>query len=194
MTKQPNQPVLLIIRGIPGSGKSYFAHHLYNAIGAQDAILLDPDTTDYDGLAYKRHVEEQNKEGVDPKLHAYRFLRAQAYEGIKNSQIIIWNQPFSNLEILQKVTARLEEYATDNAKHLTIILVEVAIEPAVAKQRVIKRVKEGGHGPSENTFNRFVNDYATAASLGYVVIPINGLESSSQSVSIVVQRITAIRT
>ncbi len=194
MTKQSNQPVLLIIRGIPGSGKSYFARHLYEVIGASDAILLDPDTTDYNSLAYKQHVEDQNKEGVDPKLHAYRFLRAKAYEGINNSQIIIWNQPFSNLEILQKVTARLEEYATDNAKKLTIILIEVAIKPEVAKQRVIKRIQDGGHGPSEATFNRFANNYSTASSLGYKIIPINGLDSPAQTVPNVVQLITTIRT
>ena len=187
-----NQPIVLLIRGIPGSGKSYFAQHLYEAIGANTAMLLDPDTTDYTSAAYMRHVQEQKNEGVDPKLHPYRYLRTQAYDGIAHGKIVIWNQPFSNLEILQKVAARLQEYAISKSKKLTICMVEVAIDPTIAKERVMLRKNNGGHGPSDDTFQRFVRDYSTAAPLGYKIIPINGLEDPQVTVPIVMQHIGAI--
>ena len=60
--------------------------------------MLDPDATDYDSDEYKEHVKRQLADKVDPKLHPYRFLREQAYQGIKSKSIIIWNQPFTKSE------------------------------------------------------------------------------------------------
>lgn len=192
MNKPLPQPILLLIRGIPGSGKSYFAQHLYAALGSNTAILLDPDTTDYSSDAYLRHVQEQQDEGIDPKLYPYRFLRSQAYDGIAHDKIIIWNQPFSNLEILQKVTDRLQEYAVSKSKQLTIHMVEVTIDPTIAQERVKQRVNNGGHGPSEDTFQRFVREYSTAVPLGYNIIPINGLDEPEVTVPVVMHYISSI--
>lgn len=93
--------ILLLIRGLPGSGKSYVANVLKEELGNQ-IVLLDPDATDYTSAKYKEFSKLKTAEGVDEKFHPYRFLREQAYRAIDNDQIIAWNQAFTNLDGLQK--------------------------------------------------------------------------------------------
>jgi predicted ABC-type ATPase len=182
-------PLLLIIRGLPGSGKTYIAETLVKEFDSQTVVSLDPDTIDYESDAFKKHVEEQISEGVEPALHDYRFLRAKAYKAIEDHKIIVWNQPFTNLEILKKVTTRLEEHAMEHGTHLIIVMVEVAIAPSVAKKRIAERKAQGGHGPDEERFERFVQEYATAAPLGYSIIHVDGTDNVEDSVNEIVNNL-----
>lgn len=173
--KLKNKSVLVLVRGLPGSGKSYFAEKLYKALIEENpTISLDPDQTDYESLEYKQHVTQQTKNGVDPKLHPYRFLRAKAYRAIREYKIAIWNQPFTNIEIFQKITARMHEHAQEQNVELSIIVVEVNIDPKIALKRIEERKKRGGHGPSQSVFSRFVADYESVSNLGYETIKLDG--------------------
>lgn len=182
MQRTRDYPTLILVRGLPGSGKTHLARELQKTLAGEDIVMLDPDTTNYDSKAYAEHVKAQTAEGVDPKLHAYRFLRAQAYEGIAAHKIIMWNQPFTNLEIFNKMVARLETHAEEHGTHLPILVVEVEIDHATAKERITKRKAAGGHGPSDNTFARFTNDYFSFADHGYTTVSINGQDDLSVSV------------
>ena len=86
--QQPTNPILIIVRGIPGSGKSYVAAALCHALGEDRVVLLDPDTTDYTSEVYQRHIAAQLAEGVDPTLHAYRYLRAQEVIKVNEQRIV----------------------------------------------------------------------------------------------------------
>lgn len=179
-------PVVIIVRGLPGSGKSYLAKELQKSIETP-VVMLDPDATDYDSPEYKEHVRQQEAEGVDPKLHAYRFLRAQAYAGIAARKVVVWNQPFTNLEIFNKMTARLHDQAKEHNTHLQILVVEVEIDPDTAKERIKARKQAGGHGPSDETFARFTRDYKSFAKDGYTTVTADGADSPAHSVSLVMQ-------
>ncbi len=185
-------PIIVLIRGLPGSGKSYLAAKLVEALGKDVTIMLDPDAIDYESQEYKDHVAAQIAEGVDPALHAYRFSRGKAYQGIADHKIVMWNQPFTNLEIFNKMVDRFKEHAEECHVTLPILVVEVNIAPEIAKQRVEERKKQGGHGPSENTFSRFVNDYTTFANDGYNVVEIEGDGDITAAVETIVQRIVAL--
>lgn len=190
--KSPNQTASLIfIRGLPGSGKSYFAKRLARRLGDQ-AVLLDPDKVDQTSDDYKQHVKSQIAEGVDPKLHLYRYSRAQAFEAIKAGKIVLWNQPFSNTEIFNKVTDRFRSYATENNIELSVFIVEVNTDPEVAKTRVEARKARGGHGPSESTFARFMHDFTSFRGQGYPVITIDGEAPAGQSVNKILSELAMI--
>jgi len=175
-------PVIILIRGLPGSGKSYIAKALLGELGNKTVVMLDPDTTDYKSEDYISHTKTLRLEGVDEALHVYRFLRAKAYKGIADKKIIIWNQPFTNLEIFNKMVTNLNIQANVNQTILPLLVVEVEIENCVAKERVKSRKQSGGHGPSDNTFNRFTNDYRTFAEEGYNTVTVQGEEDVSRSV------------
>jgi len=185
--EESNHPTLIVVRGMPGSGKSYLASELQKTLGSDKVVMLDPDATDYESEAYKEHVKAQIAEGVDPKLHAYRFLRAQAYDGIAARKVVIWNQPFTNLEIFNKMVDRLRTHASEHHTHLPILVVEVEIDPEVAKERVLERKRQGGHGPSDNTLAQRINDYKSFADEGYETVTVHGEDDVSSSVSSVVQ-------
>lgn len=181
-----NHPTLVIIRGLPGSGKSHLTKPLQEAIEAligKNVVVLDPDATDYESPAYKAHTQKLTDEGVDPKLHAYRFLRSQAYAGIETNKVILWNQPFTNLEIFHKMISGLRAYAVDHNTELSLLVVEVEIDPARAKQRVDERIQAGGHGPSDDTFARFTSDYESFAPHGYDTVTVNGEEDVATTIS-----------
>lgn len=176
------RPKIILIRGLPGSGKTHVARALQKALGANDVVLLDPDAIDFESSVYKEHVQAATAEGVDPKLHAYRFLRAQAYRGIAERKTIIWNQPFTNLEIFNKMVTNLRLEASKNNTEINLIVVEVAVDPEIAKRRVMDRKKRGGHGPSDATFERFIADYSSFAPHGYKTVAVQGDVNVTESV------------
>jgi thymidylate kinase len=178
-------PILIFIRGLPGSGKTYLAMELQKAIGEDEVVMLDPDATDYKSREYLEHVQAQTAEGVDPALHPYRFLRAQAYQGIADHKVIMWNQPFTNLEIFNKMIDRLRTHAAEHKTELPILVVEVEVDPATAKERVVRRKQAGGHGPSDATFARRVGDYTSLAAHGYNVVVVHGEDDVAASVATV---------
>lgn len=180
-------PVLILVRGLPGSGKTYLTKELQTTIGEESVVMLDPDATDYLSQEYVAHTKALMAEGVDPELHAYRFLRSQAYAGIAARKIIIWNQPFTSLEIFNKMVGRLLDKASEHDTSLLILVVEVEIDPAMAKQRVDERKNTGGHGPSDTTFERFINNYESFASHGYTTVTVPGDGGVSASVSSVLE-------
>jgi len=187
-----NHPIIILIRGLPGSGKSYLAAELEKTFGKDVTVMLDPDAINYESQEYKDHVDAQIKEGVDPALHAYRFSRNKAYQGIADHKIVMWNQPFTDLEIFNKMVDRFKEQAKEQHTTLPILVIEVNTPPELAKQRVEQRKQQGGHGPSENTFSRFTNDYKTFANDGYDVITIQGDDNTDTSVATIVKRVAAL--
>ncbi|HEY5667695.1 MAG TPA: ATP-binding protein [Candidatus Saccharimonadales bacterium] len=186
-----DHPVIILMRGLPGSGKSHLVRELKKELG-DGVVVLDPDTTDYQSAEYKAHVERQVAEGVDPALHAYRFLRQQAYDGIAARKLIIWDQPFTNLEIFQKMLDRLRTHAKEQGTELAIMLVEVELDPVTAKERVQQRKSTGGHGPSDGTFARRVNDYASFEHLGHKTVKVQGGADVRVSAAAVLQALSEL--
>lgn len=172
--------IIILIRGLPGSGKTSIAAALQDMLGKDRVVMLDPDATDYKGEAYLAHTRALTEDGVDKSLHPYRFLRAQAYQGIAERRIVIWNQPFTNLEIFNKMVDNFKVQAAEHNTELVILVVEVEIDPALAKERVLRRKQAGGHGPSDRTFERFATDYYSFADKGYRTVQVRGddVESS----------------
>ncbi|HSX17086.1 MAG TPA: ATP-binding protein [Patescibacteria group bacterium] len=178
-----SNPTLILIRGLPGSGKSYIAKALQESLGADNVVMLDPDATDYKSKEYLALSESLTAEGVDAKFHPYRFLRGRAYKGIETNRIIIWNQGFTNLDGFNKTVVNLQAYAADHGTTLPLLVVEVEVDPKIAKERVAKRAGQGGHDVNEENFARFINDYATFAGQGYDPLVLHGEDDVATSVA-----------
>jgi predicted ABC-type ATPase len=184
MTDTDSHPTLIIIRGIPGSGKSHLAAALSRTIDG-GAIVLDPDAVDQQSKAYLDHVTTLRAEGVDEKLHLYRFSRAKAYEAIKAKKTILWNQAFNDFTSFQKMIDRLQEYAAEVKTHLAILVVEVEIDQETARQRITARAQAGGHDVDDDTLTRFIDKYESFSGKGYSVVTVSGRSDIADSVQAV---------
>lgn len=178
-----SHPTLVLVRGVPGSGKSYLARALEESLGQNHVVILDPDETDYESEAYKELSATLAADGVDAKFHPYRFLRAKAYKGIVDNKIVIWNQAFTNLDGFNKTIVNLQTYATEHGTHLPLLVVEVEVKEHVAKQRVAKRASEGGHDVTNEAFTRFLNDYRSFTEEGFNTVIVNGEDDIKDSVA-----------
>lgn len=182
-------PVLIMVRGIPGSGKSYIARHLQDAIGTEKTIAVDPDKIDKESSSYRELVDNLTQQGVDAKLHPYRYLRAQAYQGITDHKAVIWNQAFTDFTGLERTIIRLQEFAAEHSITLPVLVIEVEVAPSVAKERVAARAKSGGHNVPSEAFARFIDQYQTFAGNGYPTITINGDANVEQSIKAILAKL-----
>jgi predicted ABC-type ATPase len=187
-----DHPIAIFIRGVPGSGKTYLTAELLKSLADTQVVVIDPDLIDFSSRAYQEHAAVQRAEGVEEKLFPYRYLRAQAYQAIADHKIILWNQPFTDLDIFDKITTRLKECADTHNTALPILVVEVETDHAVARQRVHERMDAGGHGPSENTLSRRMDEYDTAATRGYTVVTVAGQQDVSKSAAAVLATISEL--
>lgn len=188
-----DNPILILIRGIPGSGKSYVAAALRDTLGEDRVLLLDPDATDYKSQEYADMSKSLTADGVEAKFHPYRFLRAKAEKGIVAHKIIIWNQAFTLLGGFQRTVTYLQDYATQQGTHLPLLVVEIDVDEATARQRVAKRAEQGGHDVSEENFARFMQDYRSFSEEGFNTIAVNGNDDVSTSVAAILKALEQLQ-
>lgn len=189
-----HRPILVIVRGIPGSGKSYLTDIVKKQLGSNETVVLDPDAIDFSGKDYLDISSSLTEQKVDNKLHPYRYLRSLAYSGIKEGKIIIWNQAFTNLDLLDRTIKNLESFAKEYKLNMPVIVVEVEIDPNEAKQRIAARQSKGGHGVSDSTFERFTSDYTSFNQYDYLVLSVDGHEdSTNKSAAMITQKILSLK-
>ena len=187
-------PILILIRGLPGSGKSYLAEELGASLGTEQVVMLDPDATDYESAEYTEHSKTLAAEGIEEKFHPYRFLRSRAHQAISDHKIIIWNQPFTLAGGFERTIESVRGYASEHDIELPILAVEVDIDPKIAKARIEQRKAQGGHGPSDERFARFIDEYVSFAGMGQDrTITVRGEDNVATSVATVLQAMTDIR-
>lgn len=184
-TEDSKKPTLIIIRGVPGSGKSYLATALEESLGKEMVEIIDPDTINRSGKEFIEFSQKLLDNQIDIKFHPYRFLMEQANKAISKQKIIIWDQPFTDLEGFEITVEKLQAIAAKNKFHLKILVVEIEIDQKVAMERIIKRKVDGGHGPTPTTFEKFTSQYISFKGKGYNTITINGQDELYLSVKTV---------
>lgn len=184
---------MVIIRGLPGSGKTYLAAELQRVIDEEDLVVLDPDAVDQSSPDYADFSDTLTAEGIDLKFHLYRYSRAKAHEAIIERKLIVWNQPFMDFTGLQKTTNNLEAYAEENGTTLPVLIVEVEVDVPTAKARIDERKARGGHGPSDETFRaRFLDIYESFADKGYPTITVSGTDNVERSAAMIIDALDGL--
>jgi len=179
------QPVLLFIRGLPGSGKSYLSDALIENLGQDRTVLADPDAIDVENEDYVALSDNLSEEGLSPAIHPFRWLRQKACEGISSGKIVVWNQPFTDRGVFDRLILFIKANSTYDGE-LKVLIVEVEIDHDTAKKRIEDRITEGGHGPSSATFQRRIQEYRSFSD-GYATLSIRGDSATEKSLLAVVE-------
>lgn len=182
-------PSLILIRGLPGSGKSYLTEELVRRLGKESVMVLDPDLIDMQSEEYLRLKQELKGEGVEEKFHPNRYLCLQASRAIEAGKTVIWNQAFTHLGGLQRTIGRVQEYVSGHGINAPVLLIEVTIDPELAKARIAERSNSGGHDVPPENFQRFLDDYRSFANEGFNFVQINGEDDIEQSVQTILARL-----
>ena len=182
-------PTLIMIRGIPGGGKSYLATAIQQMLGSDSVVIIDPDTTDYSSTEYIDFSHSLSRDGVDLTFHPYRFNRARAHQAILDQKVVIWNQAFMSFDGLDKTVANLQAFAEESGLPLPVVIAEVEIEQHIAQQRIADRAAHGGHNVTDDKLTRFVGTYHSFAGQGYETVTINGVDEITASATNVLHRL-----
>lgn len=189
-----NGPFLFVIRGIPGSGKSFLAEALKGYLFeiSSPVEVLDPDSIKKEDDLYKSFTDglRRDEPTLDPKIYPFRYLINRARETLLERGIIIWNQPFVDLDGLDITIRKLEDCLPE--RKACVLVIEVVTPVEIAKERVRRRIEEGGHGPKEEKFTEFVNLYKSSVNLGYDTIEVDGSALVGQNVSLIRKKLIGI--
>jgi predicted kinase len=124
--------MLILVAGLPGSGKSFFAEKLAGRIGADylnsDQIRLDLHAT--------------GKYTTDDKLAVYKMMVAEASAAIETGKDVVADATFFH-HALRELFVRLAE-----AKKVPVFVIEVIAEEALIRKRLTQPRKR-----SEADFN-----------------------------------------
>lgn len=181
---------LIIIRGVPGSGKSYIASLLASALGQDQVVLLDPDAIDYDSQAYQDYSSDLSAQAIEEKFHPFRFLRQTGYNGILAHKYVIWNQAFNDFDGFELTIKRMQEFADQHNEPLRVLVVEVEIDKDTARSRIASRVANGGHDVPLEKLTQFIENYTSFAGRGYETITIDGAGDVNESVRHIIHKLS----
>ena len=192
MSNANHNPLLIFIRGLPGSGKSHVTYALRDAINQTPVTVIDPDFIDKKDEKYQSFASQLEAEGLDSAIIPFRWLRQCAVEAARERAIIIWNQPFTNKGIFDRLVVYLKDSVTSmHNLDLQILVIEINTSAETAWDRVLKRIEAGGHGPSKDTFNKRCADY-TSYKDTYPVLELDGEVDSKLLVQKTLQHIDSM--
>lgn len=181
MTLETNKPNLLIIRGVPGSGKTSLAREMQKRFGWETSVIIDPDEIDKQSANYVSFVEnlKLNNPDIDENIYPYRFLLSQAKNVLETGTTVIWDQPFTVLEGLRYTIGTLTAHAKALGISLPVLIIELQTSKKEAIRRVDKRQSEGGHGLTVDQIDFFFGKYSTAEGLGFRVLKLETTNKNS---------------
>ncbi len=179
-------PKLVIIRGIPGGGKSFLAVALRERLGVENVEVLDPDAIDKESDDFKALSAQLSDEGVDEKFHPFRYLRAKAHAAILAGKTVIWNQAFNDFAGFKITVDKLIAFAEEHGVQLPVLVAEVEVSKQTARARIAERVHRGGHLVEDERLDKFFAGYESFSGREYRTVTVNGEANVSVSVESVV--------
>lgn len=159
-----NDCLFLVIRGLPGIGKSTLAKTIAGGFGQEHCLFLDPDRVDLKLVERSVLLKHPGEEVTDQKL-IYRHLLSKARNALLEGKIVIWDQPWRSLWGIRVTVNKLQEFLAIEGREnlcLRLIILEFAFDQELARHRLQQRLNEGKHGPTPRTFERFVSEFEKA--------------------------------
>lgn len=152
------QPLLMIICGVPGSGKSTFARHL--ALHWNASWFASETFADELGCAARSASGDLSKQGIE---HAYKAMGIAIRDSLASNKLVIAVGSFRSNEQRR----RFREIGTDVGATVTTIRILCPTE--IAAERVRLRVINGERGPTENAIRQIDAELNRATDIDFTL-------------------------
>lgn len=178
--KENGAPLLIIVRGIPGAGKSFVSRGLAEKFRAGDTVVIDPDAIDRNGHEYQSFTAtlETQEPDLDRTVFPYRYILETAARVLSEHKTVIWNQPFTDLEGLSYTIRKLFRLTEGVQPCFKSLIVDIEIPEDVAWERILKRQSMGGHSLTRERFLQFVRQFGRANLDGVPEIALSGVDKN----------------
>jgi predicted kinase len=138
-----SQPLLIIICGVPGSGKSTFARHVAPRWNA--SWFASETFANELGAAARSASGDLSKEGIE---HAYKAMGIAVRESFSTNKLVLAVGSFRS----EKQRERFREIAASAGA--TVRTIRVLCYAGTAAERVRSRLANGEHGPIEDVIRQ----------------------------------------
>jgi hypothetical protein len=154
-------PVLILLRGLPGAGKSTLTKEIVSSFSIQTAVeVIDPDAITPDDPHFQNFKAEDSEPDRE-KVLVYRYNSYRAIQFLTLKKIVIWDQVWSKLDGLvltvRKILGGLVGVGEDNFR-LPIFVMEIHYSAEQAYIRVEGRNRKGKDLPI-HIFEKYVNNF-----------------------------------
>ena len=139
----------MVIRGLPGSGKSTVAKIIASKLG--NVGIVDQDEVDVKSdefLELRRSVTGE----IPDRTVIYRFDLRNAKQYLTENKMVIWPQPWTKVWGIEKAVRSLKSEFPD----LEVNVVQFDLPPEHANERVMQRAASGGHTFNEKSMQDFI--------------------------------------
>ncbi|HSX39096.1 MAG TPA: AAA family ATPase [Candidatus Saccharimonadales bacterium] len=165
------QQNLVVLRGLPGSGKTVLANNLANYF---DLNVFDPDQIDKSKSDFLDFINSLSEE-LPLRRKMYRYLLSQVNTDLNSGKSVIWSQPWRKIDRLVLTIKNIQHYlkpiiqydempiyTLKNELAFNVVVIELNISTEESRNRVSKRYIEGNHtwdGSNLELFNSSFEDY-----------------------------------
>jgi predicted kinase len=170
------RPRLIIVCGVPGSGKSTFALHAADRWGA---IRFASETfADALGAAARTASGDLSKEAI---VHAYSAMAAAVADALSRHRLVIAVGSFRS----EEQRGRFQDIATSAGASVTTLRILCPIETAA--QRVRSRLASGERGPTADAMRQIDAELNQASQIDAILTNESSVEHFHRQVDALVQ-------
>jgi uncharacterized protein len=177
------RPRLIIVCGVPGSGKSTFALHVADRWGA---IRFASETFAEElGAAARTASGDLSKEAI---VHAYAAMGAAVKESFATNKLVVAVGSFRS----EEQRRRFRDIATSSAASVTTVRIICSVETAA--KRVRSRRAIGERGPSEKAILQIDVELNRASDIDMVLTNDSSVEEFCRQIDALIKSLNGVQT
>jgi predicted kinase len=170
------RPCLIIVCGVPGAGKSTFAHR---AVERWKAVSFASETfADELGATARTVSGDFSEEAI---LHAYSAMAAAAMETLATNKLVVAVGSFR----AEDQRCRFRDIARSAGASVTTLRIGCPVE--IAAQRVRSRIACGERGPSEEAIRQIDDVLSRASEIDAVLTNDTSIEHFHQQIDTIIE-------
>jgi predicted kinase len=170
------RPCLIIVCGVPGSGKSTFARHVADRWGA--AWFASETFADELGANARTASGDLSKEAI---AHAYTAMGDAARDSLTTNKLVITVGSFRS----EEQRRRFRNIATNSDAYVVTLRIVCPIETAAKRVRL--RLASGERGPGEEAISQIDAELSRASDVDVVLTNESSIEDFQPRIDAVIR-------